>query len=514
MNLISRRVGIPVVLLFAGVFLVNQLFPVDRSPTSVGPKRVNYESEVPPPGVCPQPLVAPPEPVASVDPNAKKFNWRTDLRKFHSQDVHTGPVGDMKWLVKNMLGLPDLVFNDWNLGIYSCGSRGSECGIPKVGTLGTLEPKQDLWNLCPAPHSIRRKFFEEMKDTFREVDAFFCSMVPANCELFLPFNKPIIMMLPVPLEFGRESPERFWELVNNVIKMSQDPRVLFAANNLYHQMYVKYFTGLDIPLIPSYCGYAESERGYNPTRPEILLGGNYHVYGTQESFIDPLNVLLNGTGMSIASLKGLYKHYTWDDVTQHKAIVNIPYCNSVMSYFEYYRVNMPMLFPSKKFIVEMESWVRPRVYWRFTPDPAEKFLDVPGPNEMYNPASIAHWLQFSDWYQWPHIIYFDSLEDLADKIKTTDFKAVSDKMKEYNKQVHAETLQTWTSQFDRLFKDTPPGGYPIPDDFDTAMLERWGVVVPPDLPQCTMYAFASGGAPGYSGQAQLYDRRFWNVSYG
>ena len=55
--------------------------------------------------------------------------------------------------------------------------------------------------------------------------------------------------------------------------------------------------------------------------------------------------------------------------------------------------------------------------WFVAPPPAG---DVPccasAPDDACNPAAAARWLQFADWYQWPHITTFDTPQDLFDKV--------------------------------------------------------------------------------------------------
>jgi len=44
--------------------------------------------------------------------------------------------------------------------------------------------------------------------------------------------------------------------------------------------------------------------------------------------------------------------------------------------------------------------------------------------------SEMYWLQFSDFYDWPHIQYFDDLNELKKKLLQADFQSIHKKMKE------------------------------------------------------------------------------------
>jgi len=111
----------------------------------------------------------------------------------------------------------------------------------------------------------------EHDEEFERVDAFICHHPVANCELFLPFNKPIIVHATTRLEFGRhdggidwrvrtgwninEGREKWKKWIATVIKLAEDDRNVIAANNAYDAEYIRYFTGVkDVMLLPSWCG--------------------------------------------------------------------------------------------------------------------------------------------------------------------------------------------------------------------------------------------------------------------
>ena len=55
------------------------------------------------------------------------------------------------------------------------------------------------------------------------------------------------------------------------------------------------------------------------------------------------------------------------------------------------------------------------------------------PNNEKSAEAIKYWLQFSDFYVWPHITIYDSFEDLIGKIDSADLAAQSKKILEHNK---------------------------------------------------------------------------------
>ncbi|CAF0805270.1 unnamed protein product [Rotaria sp. Silwood1] len=285
------------------------------------------------------------------------------------------------------------------------------------------------------------------------VDAFVCFHPVSMCELYMQFNRSIIIISSTRYELSRFEPEQWKKLNENLKKISQDPKNIIAANNLYDAEYIRYFTGINVTLLPSFCNYTNSD--YNPTREEFLLAPIH------ASYFDALfkKLLKNSLDqyqkhkIKIIPIRSIYRNYKYSDLTNHPAIIHVPYQVSIMSLFEQYRMNIPLLFPSLDLltkwhyeygVVNEKTWdqildgVRPkrsRIKGILT--------NVPDPNSDLDRTAIRYWLNFSDYYQWPHIIYYESVEDLIEKLTSTDFRMISKKMKEYNKQVGTTLLEKW-----------------------------------------------------------------------
>jgi len=73
------------------------------------------------------------------------------------------------------------------------------------------------------------------------------------------------------------------------------------------------------------------------------------------------------------------------------------------------------------------------------------YSKVPDPNNDLDEDAVRYWLLFSDFYQWPHIIHFASVEDLVDKMMTVDLAEISRRMSQYNQQVRQQLKDTWSS---------------------------------------------------------------------
>jgi len=76
----------------------------------------------------------------------------------------------------------------------------------------------------------------------------------------------------------------------------------------------------------------------------------------------------------------------------------------------------------------------------------ESQADVPDPNNEKDKDAIRYWIKFSDFYELPHITYFDSISDLVvklDRMTRTDLLQISAKMKQYNHMALRQLLDKW-----------------------------------------------------------------------
>lgn len=101
------------------------------------------------------------------------------------------------------------------------------------------------FDLGPDSYQSRKWLFDEYEEELAEVDIFVCTFPMANCELFLPFNKSIIVIHTVPAELGRSNSfQGLREWFEMQKKLMNDPLSIVVSNSVYHQKYIEYFTGI------------------------------------------------------------------------------------------------------------------------------------------------------------------------------------------------------------------------------------------------------------------------------
>ena len=61
-----------------------------------------------------------------------------------------------------------------------------------------------------------------------------------------------------------------------------------------------------------------------------------------------------------------------------------------------------------------------------------------------------YWLQYADFYDWPHIQYFDDYQDLKHKLLNSDFKYISDAMKKELMHRKQQVTVGWCKVIDNI----------------------------------------------------------------
>lgn len=127
-------------------------------------------------------------------------------------------------------------------------------------------------------------------------------------------------------------------------------------------------------------------------------------------------------------------------------------------------MNIPLFFPSldllTKWHVEYQV-VRQRTWAGYM----QKRLSAsaiggledswPDPNNDIDEDAIRFWLKFSDFYQWPHIVYYESVDDLVNKMAAADLKNISAAMHQHNTLVKQDIKRTWSKVLLKVTEGRP-----------------------------------------------------------
>ena len=325
--------------------------------------------------------------------------------------------------------------------------------------------------LDPAWPEINKKHYMEDK-IVNKIDAFICSFPASMCQLWEPFNKTIIFLPDHRYNLGRCS-EKEWKkldkFVNELYVSEPNSGNTIGAASRYDMEYMKYYTGISSTLIPSFAGFYIPSDKYKPHDDNPFAVISHSTY-----FIDMVhnNLQLESNAINVYTR---YAHYKQQDTGQHKAVILFP--DSVMSrkYTEIYASTTPIFAPSPKFFMDFYD-PRNKQYGlgsdrtstsnpncQRDTDIEEKVRPLPKSTKrthVYSPniqflqdaESEQYWIQFSDFYDWPHVQHFDSLQHLKELLFHSDINNIHNSMKEEMILRENQVTYAWCQIVNRIDK--------------------------------------------------------------
>ena len=332
---------------------------------------------------------------------------------------------------------------------------------------------------------IRKNFeFYKNDSNFQSVDAFYCLFPASMCEMWMPSNKTTIIIPAHRYNMGRCTKEEFDRLNEHfrTLATMRHPKHIMAASSKYDMEYLRHYTGIRdvLPLYPNTATYI-GDTVYNATRTEILI----FLCKWDPGFFWDKRFVTEITKFKIVRQNKLYPNFKFSNFIKHQAVVYLPY--AVMSYKinELYTMGIPLFFPSMKYLQNIkpigdDRTILAKYYCAHT---GRKFKDsdmLPHPNSThpYSPnlqenvdkESEYYWLQMADYFQWPHITYFDDFKDLERKLETADFAKIHELMMIENERRKRELDNNWCKVLNAIEK-----GRETPQDYDAAIKTLYGV---------------------------------------
>ena len=305
-----------------------------------------------------------------------------------------------------------------------------------------------------------------------ETDAFICSFPSSMCELWMPFNKTIILDTCHRYNLGRCTSDEFIRLNEHLRSLAamDHPKNIIAAASVYDEEYIRHYTGLDTFPLHATALFYTNGHPYSPTKKEILFIG--HWLDPNISEIKSFNVI---------DVRNLYPRWTLFDLVSHRAVVFIPYAVMTYKITEFYALSIPMFVPSIKYYRTVHPFGPDRsslssFYCKnmsldadMKPHPTTKHPYSPNLEADQDPEAEFYWLQMADYYCWPHITYFDDAVDLERKLAEADFDKIHRLMVEENEEKKKRLEETWSEVVDKIEK-----GRKVPQDYDKAIRALYG----------------------------------------
>lgn len=271
--------------------------------------------------------------------------------------------------------------------------------------------------------------------------------------------------------FGNEwiqDPSKHAELVKSLERLLQTGKLHVFHNNRGDQVYFRQFFHHVEPnqelYIPSWCESLHRLRLKSPAAQKFLIWDTRQVllqkdgspfmkelYGKLKQ---SLQEKLDSQAILLAQKQEYLPEGYLDDYT---AVIHIPYNISTMSIFQQTRANIPIWVPSQALLEKL--WVDPK-----EPNELSWCIFAPGSeanasplDKVRDPTVVKTWASNCDFYH-PEtmgcVCVFDSIDDLLEKITTTNYDALI-QANEANQSVQRqEIVAAWEQAFQPLRSET------------------------------------------------------------
>ncbi|MES2122648.1 MAG: hypothetical protein V4492_07735 [Chlamydiota bacterium] len=359
--------------------------------------------------------------------SAEEASSTPPLRKlrFFNVDLHISVIAD----VRNIFEAMGHEVVDWSLSGHSWVFGREQHPVEILNSQSWYYLDRDMCD----------RFYERYEDFLDGFDGFIVTHTPSFSMLYERTNKPIIIVNSTRYENPFTISHDKWESLNHYLQAGvKNNRIFIVSNNKGDQGYLKFYTGLHSEHIPSLCEY---------TRAKYI--------GSEEGFIFKSAFFPDLKNPQLNQNKSLSHPHSWWELYDYKGVVHFPYQISTMSIFEQYTANVPLFFPSKKFLYALQEERKLLTQLSLYRQWDWGSPNIPGDlNNLNDPEVIRFWVEAADFYDeenMPFIQYFDSFEHLEYLLETTDLHKVSEQMKGYNIYRKKMVYEKWEKLLRRIF---------------------------------------------------------------
>ena len=226
--------------------------------------------------------------------------------------------------------------------------------------------------------------------------------------------------------FGNEittRPDEFRDLCSRIKSTLETGQLKIIHNNMadkwYFEQYIKGYT--QFPVIPSLCISPLRFRITRHIGPVLIWDTRFNITDKKGSKLllaisEKLGSKAESTSEMCVKKGGLLDD---DFLNGFRAVIHIPYNISTMSCFEQVSANIPMWVPTPEFLERIlaDPEEHNELSWycfqdtRYTAELAD---------QVWNPAVIREYVSRCDFTRFKNVRFFNSIEDLLERIDTTD----------------------------------------------------------------------------------------------
>uniref|UniRef100_A0A6C0E202 Glycosyltransferase n=1 Tax=viral metagenome TaxID=1070528 RepID=A0A6C0E202_9ZZZZ len=283
-------------------------------------------------------------------------------------------------------------------------------------------------NIYKITYNRAQKCWDKHQHFFNTFDGIITSDTCPTSRPFLQNNwsKLLIIWVCNRFDYAVEGDTLFYELLRTIPNRSN---VYIIGYTIFENIYFKQIRNIHV-----------TDLVIKPIGKNIISDGLCQNYNNKENiFYVPtyenetkfMNLSEKLSKLGIQNKCERYSHVS--ELLEYKGIICLPYAWSTLTFFEVMQLGIVYFVPTLRFIVELmqsNNVLRQR-YWFQPPHNYDQ-----------------HLLRAAEWYCDEHkdlIVYFDSWEDLQEKVKTTDYESQTQKIIEFAQQHATYTLSMWNN---------------------------------------------------------------------
>jgi hypothetical protein len=256
-----------------------------------------------------------------------------------------------------------------------------------------------------------QKFLKRYQRYLKQFDGFIISYPPAFIQIFSALDKPIFLLIPTRYEIPYTNNPPGWEKLNHVIiDVNNTGKLILCANSVGDADYFEFHTGLRIEVMPTVGDYIQ----YN-----VKKQSTNNVFFTRSKNLEVL-IPFKTKGLWRSAHEVLGSNFKSADLFSCQSVLIIPYNSNTMQMFELSAIGMPVVVPSRKFLISLIK-EHPNEGIMSEMSLAEVYnlpinhLRDDDPNNYSSKVFLEYWLDRCDFYNkdlMPNIIEIDSFEEL------------------------------------------------------------------------------------------------------
>lgn len=275
------------------------------------------------------------------------------------------------------------------------------------------------------------QYWNKYNNYFQTFDCIITSDTAPISRIFIQngWNKPLIIWICNRFDYGHRTPgvifpdKSYYDLFKNASNMEN---VKMIGYTCFENIYCK-LRGIDIGnlVIPPSGGISNI---YNDLCIQDDKNNDVVFVPPYNNDTKMMNLCQKIQDLGFRCYCGKYNGPV--DLTNYKCVVHIPYAWSNLAFFEMFTLGIVYFIPSLHFFFQI---MKQRFYW--------------------SPPFLPYYLYKSEWYNDRYsdlLIYFDSWEDLSNKIKNTDYISLKNKLKDFGKDHINHTLDSWSDILENL----------------------------------------------------------------